>query len=164
MIELICLSAGKFTPNIIQEYRINTILNELIDLLQYIRETTQNYRDNVHSIQRNNSISLIYLICRLIMFMDDIEDVKQIDLQSKKSKEILTKKNEYVSAINQMSVCNDYDGSQNESFASAFDNTFHGDSNHLNWAHELEIALLDYPLRHFYPDVCALIELTLKVS
>lgn len=168
LIELICLSAGKCTLSAIHEYRINKILADLIQFLQNIRNTTQNYRFNENRIQRNNSISIIYLICRLAMFK---ENADQNELIGKNLSDCGTSQYEYnpkqfQSSLNNTNYSSDYGGSQCESFVSAFENTYQlkSDLNDSIWAHELEIALLDYSLKHFYPDVYELIALTLKVS
>lgn len=166
LIELICQSANVCTRETHQQYHIDTIVEELSDFLKFIRESTSNFSNNEYKIQRNNSITLIYLICRLIMFKE--EKIETIDWSGKlNSADRRTYDPKlYASPLNTsesttFSKCN-YTVSSSSSL-SLTTRTYSLDGENSIWKNELELALLDYTLKHFYPDVHQIIAQTLKV-
>lgn len=169
LVELICQSAGTCTPTVAEEYRISKIISELAQFLRHVRETTQNFRFNQNRIQRNNSMSIIYLVCRLVMFKGNCRGSARPDPPRKDRLEGGSgSSNEYNPKLfastfnNQSSQTSECGDSQSESFASAFENTYQLDHEAEDWVRELEFALLDYPLKHFYSDVHELVAHTLK--
>lgn len=169
LVELICQSAGTCTPTVSQEYRISKIISELAQFLKHLRETTQSFRFNQNRIQRNNSMSIIYLVCRLVMFKGNYRGSARSDLTKKDHLDGgSSSSNEYNPKMfastfnNQSSLASECGDSQSESFASAFENTYQLDHETEDWARELEFALLDYPLKHYYSDVHELVAHTLK--
>lgn len=170
-----------YTPETARKYNIDHIISDLGDFLKFIRETTQNYKRNENKINRNNSISIIYLLCRLQLFKESDEmidtDVETPSSQRAASIDERTingtlstpyklDRREFFkffedSAYNSSATGVD-DKSDTSAFITAADNIEHNLSK--IWKKELELTLLDYPLKHFYPDAYKLIALTLKVK
>lgn len=177
VIELICTTAVTYSKVKASDYRIDNILGELGDFLKFIRESSDNYVRNPHKINRNNSISVIYLLCRLLMFkeneraedqMENIEaKMEGMQLHNGNRKEYDAKL--FASSFNRSHETTgaSFDQTNTDSFVSAFNET--ADCVHRTsaskaiWIRELEIALLDFALKDFYPDVHELIAIALKV-
>lgn len=177
VIELICTIAVTCSTVVANDYRIDKILHGLGDFLKFIRESSDNYARNPNKINRNNSISVIYLLCRLLMFkeneatdgeMENHCSKMRIDLiLNEKPKEYDAKL--FASSFNRghdMTATSN-DQTHTDSFVSALNGTI--DDAHRTsasksiWIRELEIALLDFALKDFYPDVHHLIAIALKV-
>lgn len=170
IVELICQSSTECTTNILYEYRIMKILHELADFLKFLREVTDDYRCDQYRVHRNSFISTIYLLCRLIMFKENrsstmtsttahcLTDVLKRQMLPKKRN--IYDPNEFASSFDcsLRSSCR-----EDDTFLTAIDqsNAFVDDQ---PWTHELELALVDFSLKHFYPDVHELIAITLKVD
>lgn len=185
LIELICKSAVAYTTGTSIEYSIDHIIAELTDFLRFLRETTMNYRRSSNRIDRNTSISILYLLCRLIMFKENGEPSaykdetndshyqtpstriapKQLS-QRMKDLSIVNKDNFKLSpSLRDIFQSTINDGSSispsiNEKFETAIGDM---DSCMDAFKQELETALFDYSLTHFYPDVHQMIATTLKV-
>lgn len=181
MIDLICKSAGAYSPEIAVEYKIEAIIEELADFLRFIREITSNFRRNGHKTNRNNSISILFLLCQLLIFKESRTNVvnpnvstrfspkandstNDFDVSQKILQFSLKYKREFLDEFDRLdsssNTINDTSSmSTITNYITAIENT--DDS---KWKKELEIALLDYPLKHFYPEVYELILYTLKVN
>lgn len=163
------------------DYHIDRILHELGDFLKFIRESTNNYSENKYKINRNNSISIIYLLCRVAMFKESstvtaLGNNSLDDISAKIKDHLLlnTDRNNgydaklFASSFNQTVDSDHYNETKSDSFVSAH-GTHQFDDHDVNgkdsvWNYELEMALLDYSLKHFYPDVYELVAMTLKVD
>lgn len=177
VIELICATAVAYSTAVAIDYRIDKILHSLGDFLKFIRESSDNYSRNPHKINRNNSISVIYLVCRLLMFKDngaagsEMENIcskmKNDFILSGGPKEYDAKM--FASSFNrshEMATGASIDQTNTDSFVSALNETIddaHRSQSKAIWIRELEIALLDFALKDFYPDVHELIAIALKV-
>lgn len=167
---MLCLSAGVCTIETIQEYHIDSIVNELSNFLKFIRESTSNYSVNEYKIHRNNSITLIYLVCRLLMFKEDGVQPLDSNRISSFRKELEEQRQQYdpdlyASDDNDTAKLSQSDYSSSSSKASLYTTAQTCSANEASslWKTELETALLDYPLKHFYPDVHKIIFEALKV-
>lgn len=178
LIELICTAAVTYSTAVANEYGILEILHELGQFLKYIRESSDNYSKNANKINRNNSISVIYLLCRLLIFKENEANESEMENLCSKARGNLLfngKRREYnaklfASSFNRghdiTGVSNDQVNS--DSFVSALDETVEEDLHRTSalkviYIRELEIALLDFTLKDFYPDVHDLIATALKV-
>lgn len=191
IIELICKSAVEYTPQRSADYSIDHIISELTDFLRFLRETTMNYRKSSNKIDRNTSISILYLLCRLVLFKDNNHPTHGTDdindsLYPSPSTNISTKN--LSQRLKEMSLTKDMNAHQisplsNRSYyLDLFQSTINDDistssstvsenfvtalsSSEVHfYRQELETALFDYPLSHYYPDVHELVSLTLKVE
>lgn len=179
VVELICTAAVTYSTAVANEYGIVEILHKLGQFLKYIRESSDNYSNNVNKTNRNNSISVIYLLCRLLMFKENEANESEMENLCSKTRENLLfneKRREYnaklfASSFNRghdiTGVSNDHINS--DSFVSALNETIEEDLNRTSalkaiYIRELEIALLDFTLKDFYPDVHDLIATALKVG
>lgn len=165
------------------EYHIDQIINDLTDFLRFIREMTSNYSRNGHKMHRNNSISILFLLCRLLIFkendkctddetiqahisshpnesfldLDISQRLKQLALNSSHHQPFeqpiknLDSSSNTIDEISSVSTVGNY--------VTATENMAGGGL----WRKELQIALLDYPLKHFYSQVVDLISYALKV-
>lgn len=181
LVDLICKSADEYSPEVVAEYHIDQIIEELSDFLRFIRDTTCNFRRNGHKTNRNNSISILFLLCQLLIFKDNRHIAKEngnistrfspkandsaidLDISQKIRNFSLREGAEFLEKFNQMySSSNTIDDTASMStlsnYVTAIENT---DS---TWKRELDIALLDFPLQHFYHEVYELIVYALKVS
>lgn len=176
---MICKSAGVYSSEIGVEYCIDQIIDELADFLRFIREMTSNYRRNGHKTNRNNSISILFLMCQLLMFKDngknyDIENlapetasnanesVSDLDL-SQRIRRLSLKHARKVFDDHIDSVSNTTDDTASVSTLANYVTA----TEHMRdtiWKKELEYALLDYPLKHFYPQMNDLVFYALKVK
>lgn len=186
VIELICKSAVNYTNETSVDYSIDHIIVELTDFQKFLRETTLNYRRSSNKIDRNSSISILFLICRLIIFKDDGEPSAFKDEANDSeyhtpstnisTKHLSQKMKEMCSTVRHRSpfqlrrsiIPDLFDSpsnganspSLNEQFTTAVDDIeSFGDI----WRQELENALFDYSLTHFYPEVHYMVASTLKV-
>lgn len=174
VIELICTAAVTYSTVVAIDYRFDRILHELGDFLKFIRESSDNFSRNPYKINRNNSISVIYLLCRLIMFKDNVVidgEMQNICSQMNDQLTMNGTRKEYhatlfASSFNQSAATNDQTNS--DSFVSAssetFDHMLAMSASKTIWVRELEIALIDYALMEFYPVVHDLIAIALKVG
>lgn len=174
IIELICKSAGVYSIEVGIEYRIDQIIDELADFLRFIREMTHNYRRNGHKTNRNNSISILFLLCQLLMFKDngksaEVEaipnDVRSNPNESNTDFDISQRIRRLSLKSGQKSVDSSSNATDDTASISTLANyvTATENMNQSIWKNELEIALLDYPLKHFYPQMNDLLFYTLKV-
>lgn len=158
------------------EYRFDAILHVLGDILKFIRESSDNYSRNPHKIIRNNSISIIYLLCRLLMFKENGTAGNEMDSTCAKMKDMLIgagKHREYDAKLfasfnrSHETTGASLNQTNSDSFVTALnetsDHTHQTSASKAIWIRELEIALLDFALKDFYPDVHNLIGLALKV-
>lgn len=172
-----------YTPETACKYNIDHIINDLGGFLKFIRKTTQNYKRNENKTNRNNSISIIYLLCRLQLFKEtdemidtDIEtpssqwaaSIDERTINGTLSTPYKLDRREFFkffedSAYDSSAAGID-DKSDTAAFITAADNIDHPNNSPNMWKKELELTLLDYPLKHFYPDAYKLIALTLKVN
>lgn len=186
IVELICKSAVEYTPQRSADYSIDHIIAELTDFLRFLRETTMNYRKSSNKIDRNTSISILYLLCRLVLFKNNnlpipctdglnglhypspSTNISTKNLSQRLKGMSLTKdispssNRSYLLDLFQSTINDDISTSPStatENFVTALD-----DSELHVYRQELETALFDYPLTHYYPDVHELISLTLKVE
>lgn len=191
IIELICKSAVVFTPQRSADYSIDHIIAELADFLRFLRETTMNYRKSSNKIDRNTSISILYLLCRLVLFKnknqpthytDDINDSLNLSPTSNISTKNLSQRLKEMSLNKNMNAHKLSPLSNRSYFLDSFQSTINddistspstttenfitvlGDSELHVYRQELETALFDYPLAHYYPDVHELVSFTLKVE
>lgn len=175
VIELICSTAVAYSTAVAIDYRIDKILQALGDFLKFIRESSDNYSRNPHKINRNNSISVIYLVCRLLMFKDNEATGSETEnLCSKMKNDFILNSGpkEYDAKLFASSFNRSHDRAASidqtntDSFVSALNETIddaHRSQSKSIWIRELEIALLDFALKDFYPDVHELIAIALKV-
>lgn len=165
------------------EYHIDQIIDELTDFLRFIREMTTNYTENGHKIHRNNSISILFLLCRLVIFKENDrctedetvqahvsshpnESILDLDIGQRLKRLVLNSSHQPFETVNHL------DSSSNTideiSSVSTVGNYVTATENMAVdgglWRKELQIALLDYPLKHFYPQVVDLISYALKVN
>lgn len=174
VIELICTTAVTYSTAVSIDYRIEKILHELGDFLKFIRESSSNYTRNPNKINRNNSISIIYLLCRLLMFKESEATANEMENICTKIRDMNVKRREYDAKMFASSFNRSHettgatiDQTNTDSFVSALNETI-DDANRTPatkaiWIRELEIALLDFTLKDFYPDVHDLIVMALKV-
>lgn len=182
MIDLICKSAGAYSPEIAVEYKIEAIIEELADFLRFIREITSNFRRNGHKTNRNNSISILFLLCQLLIFKEDrqiskengnvsthyspkpIESTIDLDISQRIRNFSLKDESEFLYRFNQLSSSsNTIDDTASMSTLSNYVTAVENTDNHI-WKRELEAALLDFPLKHFYNEVHELIIYAMKVN
>lgn len=160
------------------DYHIDQIIDELTDFLRYIREMTSNYSCNDHKINRNNSISTLFLLCRLVIFKEnnrctedetlqaqlssrpnesffdiDIDQrLKQLSMNSSRPPfDMMKKLDSSSNTIDSISTTDNYVTATEQMAANSV------------WKKELQIALLDYPLKHFYWPVVEIISYAVKV-
>lgn len=157
------------------------MIAELTDFLRFIREMTHNYRYNGHKMHRNNSISIMYLLCKLITFKYSNEDATDemvnqplspkpsestIDMDvSQKIKRLSVKSpRKMFDVLDQFDLLSNFDDetasmSTLSNYVTATENTHEN-----TWRKELETAFLDYPLKHFCPQVNDLLFYALEVN
>lgn len=194
IIELICKAGGVYCTEVADEYHIDRIIDELTEFLRFIREMTSNYSgassQAAHNINRNNSISILFLLCRLIIFKEndkciddetvpaqlssrpnesffDLDISQRLKRLNVSNQPFDTVKNLYSSSntideVSSVSTLGNYVTATENMAAAAAAAAGGGDVGAL-WKKELQIALLDYPLKHFYPQVVDLISYALKV-
>lgn len=185
IVELICKAANVYTPEVAIEYHIDYIIEELGEFLQFIRESTHDYKRNTDKTNRNNSVSTIFLLCRLLLFKDSFDyDSTIVDSHCSQSSLISDAPNVNgsikASPFNPQNLRSFLKDSSDSTLHSRLNETGDGASDvscafvtaadNINstksirpWKRELELALADYPLKHFYPDAYQLIAVTLKV-
>lgn len=182
-----------YSIDVAVEYHIDQIIEDLTEFLRFIRDMTSDYSENRHKIHRNNSISILFLLCRLVIFkendkcpeddtiqahvpphvneslldLDISQRLKRITLSSAhplpppppfESIRNLDSSSNTIDEISSVSSVGNYVTATEHMPAGA------GDGVANSWRQELQIALLDYPLKHFYPQVVDLISYTLKVK
>lgn len=191
IVELICKSGGVYSMEVAVEYHIDQIIHELTDFLRFIRDMTLNYSRNNHKMHRNNAISILFLLCRLVIFKDNdkcIEDdttiqahasshpnesILDLDISQRLRRIALNpahpppppppplpldairnlhSSSSTIDEISSVSSMGNYVTATEQMQAAGG-----------LWRKELQIALLDYPLKHFYPQVVDLISYALKV-
>lgn len=179
VVELIFKSAGEYSAVVEVEYHLDEIIKKLTDLLRFIREMTSNYRQNGHRTHRNNSLSIVYLLCKLVLFKEK-RNVNSDD----NARELSSIVQHESTNQTDLSICQKFqslnfkdaaflDGFES-SASTIVDNRTVSESTLGDFVtatengdqvnSELEIALLDFPLKHFYPEINSLIAMTLKVS
>lgn len=180
IIELICKSADEYCLEVAVDYHIDQIIAELTDFLRFVREMTSNYSRDDHKIYRNNSISILFLLCRLVMFKENDkctdDETIQANLSSRPNESIpdldigqRLKQLSLDSARQQFESLNNIDSSSNTIDSISTTGNYVTAMEHMSaaigngWRNELQIALLDYPLKHFYPQVVDLISYAMKV-
>lgn len=180
VVELICKSAGTYSTEVGIEYHIDKIMEELADFLRFIREMTSNYQYNGHKTNRNNSISILFLICHLLIFKENDKTSEnemfrhELSVKANESANDLdiSQRVEQLSLKSGRKMCESTELS--DLALSATDDsgsvqtltnyvTANEDLENYTWRKELETALLDYPLKHFYPQINELIFYALKV-
>lgn len=179
IVELVCTTAGSYSSEVAVEYHFDEIILKLADFLRFIREMTLNYSRNGHKTNRNNSISIIYLLCQLLMFKESRNCSEEEKIQKSPVHNDSTIDLDISQRIRRFSlkdVRRIFDDLDHETISNAtLDNNTASESTLGNYVtamesiddamckRELEIALLDFPLKHFYPQVNELIVHTLKV-
>lgn len=192
IVDLICKSAISYSTVVEVEYGIESIIEQLADFLSFIRQLTHEYRYNGTKTQRNNSISLIFLLCRLLLFRKCDTSESSIQYEDKPSPLYEdTFNSNIIQKIKQMTLNSSKDANNANSFMSPFESftnaSAHGDNDsqfsscrqsidHYHtavdydqiqskqlWRSELEMVLLDYTLQHYYPDLFTLVKDTLEV-
>lgn len=181
IVELICKTAGSYSAEVAIEYHFDEILMKLADFLRFIREMTMNYGRNGYKTNRNNSISIIYLLCKLLIFKESrnntetehaqtaqVHNESSIDLDiSQRIRRFSLKdahkflEDFYPDTLSNATLDNK---TASESTITAHYDTALDTIDDAACRKELEIALLDFPLKHFYPQVNELIVHTLKAS
>lgn len=157
------------------------MIAELTDFLRFIREMTHNYRYNGHKMHRNNSISIIYLLCKLITFKYSNEDAEDenvnqqmsprphectIDMDVSQKMKRLSQKSprKIFEVLDQFDVLSNF-GDESASMSTLSNYVTATEATHDNiWRKELEIAFFDYPLKHFCPQVNDLLFYALEVN
>lgn len=184
IVELICKAGGEYSTEVAVEYHIDQIIDELTEFLRFIREMTSNYKHNGHKINRNNSISILFLLCRLVMFRDNAKGAEDETIQAQLSSRpnesffdsgieqrlkrlTLNSSRQSIEPVkNDVSSSNTIDDitsvSTMDNYVTATEYLATAAGNGA-WRKELQIALLDYPLKHFYPQVVDLISYAMKV-
>lgn len=166
--DLFCLEISP-TPsklNTTDQHNIHTLLQELGLFLKYIRECAAHTNHlNEYKTTRNNSIMLIYTICRLVMYKDSVVDNKtgtdkNIEQISKRLKQAIIDDSSSIDS-NVFNTAAEVIPDSREDLRTW---RSRHNSNENVWRKELELAVLDYPLKHFYSDVHDLLLTTLKVS
>lgn len=167
-----------YTAEVAVEYHFDEIISKLADFLRFIREMTSNYRLNGHKTNRNNSISILFLICRLLMFKENKVHIEEENMRhplspqkndsandldiSQKIKNLSFKDLKFDS-FDQLdtlsSITLDHSESTLDHYVTAI-----GSIENSICRKELEMAMIDYPLQHFYPQVSEIIVYALKVS
>lgn len=192
LVDLICKSAISYSTAVEVEYGIESIIEQLADFLSFIRQLTHEYRYNGTKTQRNNSISLVFLLCRLLLFKKCDATESSIQHEDKLSPLFEdTINSNIIQQIKQMTLNSTKDGHSAHSFMSPFGSfanaSVHGDNdsqlssclqsvdhyhtacdyNQIHskqlWRSEFEMVLLDYALQHYYPDLFTLVKDTLEV-
>lgn len=178
---MICKTAGTYSIEIGLEYRIDQIIEDLADFLRFIREITSNYRRNGQKTNRNNSISILFLICHLLMFKESDgrrenekfhhemsekqnESANDLDISQRIRKLSLKSERRMFESIEQLDLASNTtdDAASVSTLTNYVTATEH--LHNSTWRKELETALLDYPLKHFYPQINELIFYALKVN
>lgn len=152
------------------------MIAQLADFLRFIREMTSNYRLNGHKTNRNNSISILFLLCNLLIFKESrmcsenepddslsstpIHNGSKIDLDiSQKMRRFsLRDRQTFLNNLPSDLMSNTASESTLGNYVTAAD-----DIDDSICRMELELALLDYPLMHYYPQVNDMIVYALKV-
>lgn len=130
------------------DHNIYTLLEELGMFLKYIRQSTSHgLISNKYHTNRNNCIVLLFIMCRLVMHQNDTEAQNMSD--SIDRKKIVGN----VSQRSNMTACSDTVLAERQPHKTES-----------VWHTEMELAMLDYPLKHFYPDVHELLLITLRVD
>lgn len=179
IVELICKTAGSYSTIVAIEYHFDEIISKLADFLRFIREMTQNYSRNGHKTNRNNSISIIFLLCQLLIFKENGNGIEEenaskspvhnestidLDISQKIRRFSLKDAHKILDDLDNDTISNatlDRDTASESTignYVTAMDTI-----NDSICRKELEIALLDFPLKHFYPQVNKLIAHSLKV-
>lgn len=149
IVDLICLEAQ---PSLQTVNAIDTLLQELGLFLKYIRETPHAHKLNKYRTNRNNCIVLLYIMCRLVMYKDAGKSNATndgADASNRAGENTLRS-----ISIDQTSESADEMATWCERHA--IDESV--------WRKEMELAVLDYPLKHFYPEVHELLLTTLRVD
>lgn len=179
IVELICKTAGSYSAEVAVDYHFDEIVLKLADFLRFIREMTMNYGRNGHKTNRNNSISIIYLLCQLLIFKErnttEAEHVQTAKVHNESSIDLdISQRIRRFSLKDANKILEDFyhDTLSNATLdkKTASESTINGNYDtaldtidDVMCRNELEIALLDFPLKHFYPQVNDLIVHTLKV-
>lgn len=168
IVDLFCLemSSVPFKLNATDEHNINALLQDLGMFLRYIRESAEHTNhSNEYKTTRNNSIMLIYTMCRLIMYKDT---VMSNNTESYTNVEHITKRLRDTVIGSSSSIDSAVFNTAAECVSDSREDLLTWQSRHkFNdniWRKELELAVLDYSLKHFYSDVHDLLLATLKVS
>lgn len=193
LVDLITKSAISYTERVEIDYGIDSIIEQLADFLSFIRQLTHDYRSNGSKTQRNNSISLVFLLCRLLLFRkgDKSDSLNQshdkssplfdepISLNiSQKIKEMSLNTSKPLHELRDFSSLASFasdtiqgnNDSQISSCRQSID-PYHTAIDHSRWDQpkqlwriEFEIVLLDFALQHYYPEVFTLVKWTMEVS
>lgn len=159
IVDLICLDEHSIRLISTENHYINGILKDLGFFLKYIRElANSDNKQNNYKTYRNNSIILIYAVCRLIMFRDGYNGSSVINLTARTQEKLLEEVN---SACSKMTISAERRLNGDESGHGTWRSKHAGDE--AIWRKELEIAALDFPLKQFYPDVHDLLLTALEV-
>ncbi|XP_055306610.1 protein rotatin homolog, partial [Sitodiplosis mosellana] len=179
IVELVCKTAGSYSPEVAVEYHFDEIISKLADFLRFIREMTSNYGRNGHKTNRNNSISIIFLLCQLLIFKESRNSIEEEKIPMSPVHNESTLDLDISQRIRRFSLKDarkmlddfDHDTVSNATLDNhtASESTITGNyitaMDNIDDAmcrRELEIALLDFPLKHFYPQVNELIVHALK--
>lgn len=174
---MVCKTAGSYSSEVAVEYNFDEIILKLADFLRFIREMTSNYGRNGHKTNRNNSISIIYLLCQLLMFKESRNGGEEEKIQKSPVHNESTIDLDISQRIRRFSLKDarrilddlDHETISNATLDTASESTL---GNYVTamesiedamCKRELETALLDFPLKHFYPQVNELIVHALKV-
>lgn len=179
IVEVICKTAGSYSTEIAVEYHFDEIISKLADFLRFIREMTSNYARNGHKTNRNNSISIIFLLCRLLIFKESGKTIEEEIVQTSPAHNNSSIDLDISQKIRRFSLREarkSLENLDNDTLSSiTLDNNTESESTLGNYQtaidtiddamcrKELETALLDYSLKHFYPQVNELIVHALKV-
>lgn len=142
---------------------------------------TSSYRRNGYKTNRNNSISILFLICRLLTFKANKGHVEEENIrhplspqQNDSTNELdisqkiknLSFKDQQFGSFDQLDSLSSINLDQHIESDSTLDQyvTAIGSIENSIWRVELETAMLDYPLQHYYPQVSEMVVFALKVS
>lgn len=184
IVDIIFKTAVIYSTEVAIEYHIDEIIDKLADFLRFIREITSNYRRNGHKTNCNNAISILFLLCRLLIFKEEsINGGKNENSEKMTSPMCNGSVNEFdisqrikcISLRDARKMLEDIEQEDDRSIITLGNNTGSQSTlGHFVTAREnmdnsmckkeLEKALLDFPLKHFYPQVNELIAYALKVN
>lgn len=189
---MLCRSAVSYSPAVEAEYGINSIIEQLADFLSFIRKLTHDFRYNGTKTNRNYSISLVFMMCRLLLFKtsDDAEQFVQPEGKSSPlfedtiNRNITQKIKEMtLNATKEMSgprcLVSPFDSFTNDTIHTASNSQlssfresselFHTAIDHMPtksnevWRTELEMILFDHAIEQYYPDLFSLVKCTMEV-
>ncbi|XP_055312030.1 uncharacterized protein LOC129574273 isoform X2 [Sitodiplosis mosellana] len=180
IVDLIVKTAGSYSPEVAVEYHFDEIISRLAVFLGFIRKMTANYSRMGSNTHRNDSISIIFLLCQLLIFKETRNNIEKGTIPMLPIHNESTLDLDVSQRIRRFSLKNarkllydfDHDTVSNVTLDNhtASESKITGnyitemDTIDVMCRRELEIALLDFPLKHFYPEVEELIVYALKID